>query len=505
MSGSRWWQLNSFEAPEQQQGAEGWRHWLADLRVLFGAVGVLMLVIIWSSTHYLVTREQAAIQRQVALSIVDVADTYEARVLRSLREIDATLKLVDLVASQQPAGILDTLQERDLLPPELIFSVSIVDAQGQVRESNSASGVAASVVLPSLSLAPGLFIAAFSNEGYEQFLFARVLSDVGHGSDPVWGILTVGADYFVSGYDSTTLGEQGVLAIVDAAHVARIARSGARLYSGVAMQLGVDEDALSREEVPFVSHWLDGERLTLVRSLYSFPLSIVVGISVDEKLASANAMVRRYWLRGATASLVALLILGVLAWQSLQLQRERQRVTDQRLRHAHYIEHLAFHDTLTNLPNRAHLSFLMRNALEQKQAGSGFALLFLDLDRFKSVNDSLGHEAGDRLLKLVAKRLVAAVREQDVVVRLGGDEFVILVRNVAQRELVARIASQLVATIQQPFALNRESCSISVSIGVAFFPDDGLDEQTLMKRADMAMYRAKQAGKNGVFFYAESS
>lgn len=465
---------------------------------------MLMLAIIWSSTHYLVTREQAAIKRQVELSILDVADTYEARVLRSLREIDSTLKLVDLVASQQQTGILDALQEYALLPPELIFSVGIVDAQGQVMESSGVWDGAASIVLPPLSLAPGLFIEAFSDEGRELFLFARLLSDVGYGNAPVWGILAVSADYFVSGYDAAALGERGVLALVDASHVTRVARSGDRLYSGVAMELSNDEDALGSGDAPFIAHWLGSERMTLVKPLYNFPLSVVVGISVDEKLASASPMIRRYWLRAVIASVVALLILGVLTWQSLQLQRERQRATDERLRHAHHIEHLAFHDTLTNLPNRVYLSFVMCKALEQKRDEGGFALLFLDLDRFKNVNDSLGHEAGDRLLELVAKRLVAAVREQDVVARLGGDEFVILVRSVTQREPVARIADQLVATIQEPFILHQETCSISVSIGVAFFPDDGLDEQTLMKCADIAMYRAKQAGKNAAFFYAES-
>jgi len=177
-------------------------------------------------------------------------------------------------------------------------------------------------------------------------------------------------------------------------------------------------------------------------------------------------------------------------------------VMDERLRHARHIEHLAFHDTLTQLPNRAYLSYVVDQAIGQhRESEEGFALLFLDLDRFKSVNDTQGHEAGDKLLRLVAKRLLASVREHDVVARLGGDEFVILLRNITQREPVTRITEQLVTAIQEPFALQGQTCLISVSIGVALFPHDGADEQTLMKRADAAMYRAKQAGKNTAYFH----
>lgn len=481
-----------------------WRHRLAEPLVLFSTIGLLMVLIIFSSAYFLVSREQEAVKRQIELSISDIADTYEARVLRSLREIDATLKLVDFVASQQRSGVIETLHERNLLPPELIFTVSLIDSQGVIKESTATQQAIQEGAFASLPQVPGLLVEAFSLEGRQQLLFARMLSD--SQESPAWVTLTVGADYFVSGYDADALGEQGLLALVDASNMTRIGRSGSQLYSSIVMDLPAHDEILNSGDTPFLTNWLGVERATVVRPLYLFPLSIVVGISVDEWLAGATQITQRYWQRAAVVSALALLIMGLLARLSIQLQRERQLVTDERLRHTQYIEHLAFHDTLTNLPNRAYFSYLVNQTIHQQDGQEGgFALLFLDLDHFKQINDSLGHDAGDQLLQVAAKRLVSAVREQDVVARLGGDEFVILLKNVTQREQVTRVTDHLIAAMQSPFALAGESCQISVSIGVALFPTDGENEKSLMKCADMAMYQAKKAGKNGMCFYTESA
>jgi hypothetical protein len=269
--------------------------------VLFGTVGLLIVLIIVSSTHYLVSREQAAIRRQIEHSIGDIADTYEARVLRSLREIDATLKLVDFVATQQRSDILTTLSERNLLPPGLIFSVSIVDGQGRVKESTSPWELATQGdTFPTLPDVTELVVEAFSAAGRQQLLFARKLSN--ESNVPEWVTLTVSADYFVSGYDAGSLGERGLLALVDAGNVTRIARSGSQLTSRTIMALPSYDEIMNSDDTPFLTHWMEVERMTLVRPLFRFPLSIVVGISVEEQLASAYPMARRYWLRALFVS-----------------------------------------------------------------------------------------------------------------------------------------------------------------------------------------------------------
>ncbi|WP_312017248.1 EAL domain-containing protein [Bradyrhizobium sp. AUGA SZCCT0176] len=163
------------------------------------------------------------------------------------------------------------------------------------------------------------------------------------------------------------------------------------------------------------------------------------------------------------------------------------------------IEHLATHDGLTDLPNRTMFSQLLNHSVKvAERQQRPFALLFIDLDRFKIINDSLGHEAGDALLVEMAKRLRGGLRANDVVARLGGDEFVILLNEVAEQQHAATVAHHLLSIISEPLELGGHECRVTASIGVAIFPKDGNDERDLMKNADSAMYLAKQEGKNHV-------
>ena len=160
------------------------------------------------------------------------------------------------------------------------------------------------------------------------------------------------------------------------------------------------------------------------------------------------------------------------------------------------LEHLAQHDALTDLPNRALFDDRMSVALAAaRRDDSQFALLFIDLDRFKPINDRLGHAAGDRVLKDVAERIRRNIRESDTAARIGGDEFVVLLRSIESRDDAARVAQKVREAIDQPFELEACSLTVSASIGLAIYPVDGLDAAALSRHADAAMYRAKDAGK----------
>ncbi|MCK6405203.1 MAG: EAL domain-containing protein [Rhodocyclaceae bacterium] len=168
------------------------------------------------------------------------------------------------------------------------------------------------------------------------------------------------------------------------------------------------------------------------------------------------------------------------------------------------IEYLANHDALTGLPNRTLLTDRVEQALASADRHQRrIALLFLDLDRFKTINDSLGHPAGDALLREITRRLLASVRETDTVSRLGGDEFVVLVTDLSDDETVAMIAQKILEVAQQPFRTEGHTLAVSVSIGIALSPTDGADFDTLLKRADTAMYHAKDAGRNTYRFFTE--
>jgi diguanylate cyclase (GGDEF)-like protein/PAS domain S-box-containing protein len=176
---------------------------------------------------------------------------------------------------------------------------------------------------------------------------------------------------------------------------------------------------------------------------------------------------------------------------------ERKRIEQQ-------INYMATHDALTGLPNRLMFSQLLNHAIRSAQRhGKQLAVLFIDLDRFKTINDSLGHEAGDRMLKEMARRFKRSLRAVDVVGRLGGDEFIILTEEVDELSQIANVAHKILTTTIQPIVLLGEECRVTASIGISIYPGDGTDEQTLIKNADIAMYFAKEEGKNNYQFYSK--
>ncbi|MBI2212346.1 MAG: EAL domain-containing protein [Acidobacteria bacterium] len=161
------------------------------------------------------------------------------------------------------------------------------------------------------------------------------------------------------------------------------------------------------------------------------------------------------------------------------------------------IRHLAYHDALTGLPNRLLFRDRLAVAIPQCQrAGRRLAVLFLDLDRFKVVNDTLGHNAGDQLLQQVAERLRECVRESDTIARIGGDEFILLIPMLGETEDAPRLAQKLLASIHQSFEIDGRELFTTTSIGVSVYPEDGTDAGTLIRNADTAMYQAKEKGRN---------
>ena len=163
---------------------------------------------------------------------------------------------------------------------------------------------------------------------------------------------------------------------------------------------------------------------------------------------------------------------------------------------------MAYHDSLTDLPNRAlfedRLAVTLAQAHRKKQTG---AVLFLDLDRFKVVNDTVGHAVGDQLLQSVAERLKGLVREGDTVARVGGDEFTLLLTEVERTEEVVGVAGRVLDALRQPWLLNGHEFRITASIGIAMFPNDGEDADSLLRNADTAMYRAKDQGRDNYMLY----
>ena len=176
----------------------------------------------------------------------------------------------------------------------------------------------------------------------------------------------------------------------------------------------------------------------------------------------------------------------------------------ERKEHEERVRHLAHHDFLTDLPNRMLLNDRLAQSIARAQrAGKQLAIMFLDLDRFKNVNDSLGHSVGDELLREVGRRLKACVRASDTVSRLGGDEFVVLIPEVSDLADVAVAAQKILDTVGRPYSIGGHELVSTPSVGVSVYPSDGQDVETLLRNADAAMYHAKELGRNNYQFFTQ--
>jgi diguanylate cyclase (GGDEF)-like protein len=185
------------------------------------------------------------------------------------------------------------------------------------------------------------------------------------------------------------------------------------------------------------------------------------------------------------------------------LRRRLRRINEELTSALQLIQKMATHDALTALPNRALFNETLVHAIAQAERhGRALALFFLDLDRFKNINDTLGHGTGDQVLQEVGRRLTAAVRASDLIARLGGDEFVLLVEDFRDTADLSDMAVKILAAFGPSFTVEGQELALSASVGICTFPNDGPDAQTLLSNADIAMYRAKEQGRNRHCFYA---
>jgi diguanylate cyclase (GGDEF)-like protein len=481
-------------------------------QILFPLIAVCLLTVIWGTVLGVVKVRHADAEHAAAASSRELLGTYEAQVVRALGEIDQTLNLVKFWPDRQAGRhTLSDLKSKGLLPPDLLFVVSIADRDGAIVESTRPTGllnVANQDTFRKQREGETFFIGQLPRgpTGEAKLQFSRRLNASNGAFDGVV-IVAVDADYFVSGYEPAKLGEHGVLGLLGADGVFRVRRTGDALFSGDAIDYtatvsGADADDM--DAVVTTSSWDGVRRWTSARELYGFPLAVLVGLSVDEQMASAHAQTRATLGWATAGSLLVVILTALLGHMSWRLVQGRLREGETKLAHAQRVEYLAYHDGLTGLPNRSMFSkSLSQSISEAHRYERRLAVAFLDLDRFKQINDTLGHEAGDQLLQEVAARLKGCVRDSDTVARLGGDEFVVLLPELEDENYASAVAQKILAATARPFTLMGQEFRVTASIGISTYPHDGLDEQTLTKNADIAMYQAKAEGRNNFQFYSE--
>jgi len=481
--------------------------------MLFPVLTLLVLALIWGGTLNLIHIERTDATAASAAAVLELVNTYEAQVVRALREIDQTLKLVKYVSETKgPDEALTELKARGLLPPDLLFVVSIVNANGRVV-ATTRPGRGPSSISPALQhglLADAMWVdepRANEASGEWTLQFGRALVDT-DGARAGAVLLAVDASYFVSSYDPSLLGKKGVLGLLGTDGVFRVRRTGESVTAGERIDYASAVPGADQEDPAVslsVNSWDGVRRFTGAHQLYEFPLAVIGGLSETEQLVGARHHALVYLWRAAIGSALLVLLSALLGRMSWQLARSRARETEAKLKHAQRVEYLAYYDGLTALPNRSLFNKLLSQAISQaKRHHRQLAVAFIDLDRFKQINDTLGHEAGDELLKQVASRLKGCLRDGDVVARLGGDEFVVLLTELVEEKNAATVAQKIIIMIAKPFVLLGHEFRVTASIGISTYPTDGLDEQTLTKNADIAMYQAKEDGKNQFQFYSEA-
>jgi diguanylate cyclase (GGDEF)-like protein len=483
--------------------------------ILYPAIAVLALAAIWGTTLNLIEGERAAAEHTAAVSAHQLAETYEAQVVRALREIDQTLMIVKYANDVWgPQDVLQKLKARALLPPTLVFVVSIADSEGNVVASTRPSiraNVADQDIFQRQRQRQADVLAVgrprpSPDPGEWEVQFSRRLS-APDGRFSGIAMISVAAGYFVSGYDATQFGEHGMIGILGTDGVFRAWRSGDTVSAGDRTDFSAvaahAEDETGTQALLTTNTWDGMRRYTRARQLYDFPLAVIVGLAADEQLAATRRDSHTYLWRATASSALLILIVAVLGRMSRQLALSRQRAVEEHIAHAERVEYLAYHDGLTTLPNRRLFSELLRQSINQAvRHDRQLAVLFLDLDHFKHINDTRGHEAGDQLLQEVATRLKACLRGSDTVARLGGDEFVVLLPELDEEKYVHTVAQKILSAVAMPFVLSGKEYRVTASIGISAYPQDGLDEKTLIKNADSAMYQAKKAGHNKFQFYS---
>ncbi len=604
--------------------------------LLFPAFSIFVLAVIWVATTLLIKAERKEAERASGVLTQELLATYEAQATRALREIDQTLKVVKYAneSTGRPQGLSD-LKSRGLLPPDLLFVVLIADTNGRVLTSSRPSksrqeidGKLMNVLRHSDGIAVSTpFPGTVTTEPLIQF-GRRLAGPDGSFAGVV--AVSVAADYFVSGYEPSKLGADGVLAVLGVDGIFRAKRTGGKSSFGAAVDYATAAPNAESDEgqaMVVVNAWDGVRRYTGARKLYDFPLTVIVGLSEHEQLATYHNKTNVYLAWAAAGSVILIFfatVVGTLGWRlerSRQLSIDASKSTEDSLRVAaaafesqeamiitdarnvilqvnqafmtntgysasealgktprlirsdrhdkifqqsmwdslnstgvwkgelwnrhkdgtefpawstisavknahgevtHYvgshfditarkqaekqINHLAYFDQLTGLPNRTLLLERLSTRRNSLRDDSYSAMLFIDLDNFKRLNDTLGHGMGDALLIQVAQRLTKCVRGEDTVARLGGDEFVVLLFGLGVDRTVAAtltesIGQKILSSTHQPYPLGNVNYRCSSSIGATLFKGEQLSIDDLMKQSDLAMYRSKAAGRNSFCFF----
>jgi diguanylate cyclase (GGDEF)-like protein len=483
--------------------------------------GVAVIAMLWGAVFLKFWQDERTDLVDAERTSESFAMVFEENVLRSIDELDNMLSYLrhNIELRKDPANYRNILNTVDM-PRDIVVQMSIIDAHGIMRDSTAGPQPA-----PPIDLSDREHYTAQRDNKEDQLFISKPLIGRASGkwsvqlsrrflnADGTFGGVVVASldpDHFTKFYDKVDLASSGVISLIGSDGVIR---SAGGIASDLKMGQNISSSALftrmqsglnSTFEMPDSA--TGRVQLVALRKIKGQPLWVSVGLDKDEALASSFADLR---LDSWGAALLTLLILAAMEvmFRTEAGAQQKAKELEQTLG---TMAQLASEDSLTGLLNlrgfRTALAEAQEKHRDERAAPDGvdYAILILDLDRFKLINDTLGHRVGDLLLQETARRLRATLRSTDVLARLGGDEFGVIVDCVKARGALDDLANCLIKTMREPFDLGGYRVLTTVSVGVAVSPSDGDKADDLVVAADLALYTAKEHNRDGYQFYHAS-
>jgi diguanylate cyclase (GGDEF)-like protein len=487
--------------------------------------GLSMIAACWIGVAFVMSIERGKVLEGAVQQSENLVRLFEDNTVQTFERFDRTILLLRKSLEDDPDHFdLREWAKRTALVGELTIQIAVIGADGYVTATT------AEYTGPPLYLGDREHFRAHVDTDQDKLFISTPVLGRASGKwsiqfsrrlrrpDGGFGgviVISIDPNFVEKFYETVDLGKEGSVALRNLDNVVLAARGVLAHALGVQVNRRLFSEALVH---PTAGHyWSEGQhdgvnRLVAYRVSDRFPLVFTIGRS-DRDIFKSNQRNRMIYL--AVAIIITVLVLIAMAfgvYHQVRLDRIRDNLrrseaqardrAQQLELQSREIAHIAHHDILTGLANRVLLHERIDQAFARaRRDRESFAVLCVDLDRFKVANDTLGHQAGDALLRQVAGRLGQCVREVDTVARVGGDEFVVLQANVAGAEDVTPLAVRILRSVSAPYDVDGNPVVISASIGIAVAPFDGTDADKLLSHADLALYRAKANGRNDFCFF----
>ncbi|MGF6966764.1 diguanylate cyclase (GGDEF)-like protein [Paraburkholderia sp. WC7.3g] len=466
------------------------------------ALGVLVLILLWTVIFARLSVERDATYREAMASSAILSAALEQHTIKAIHQVDQITRFVKYEFEKTPNHFdLASTVEKGVVQSETLVQVSIIDEHGRLLATT------AELNPVHIDLSDREHFKVHEHENDDQLYISKpVLGRVSghwtlqmtrrlnHPDGSFAGVIVVSEDpgYFTSDfYNNAAIGREGVIAVISDRGTVLARRTGNTSKASSTFTASGTYPTSEHVSGTYVDSIDNVTRIVSYRHIDGYPLGVLVGLSQGEEFADYNHTRNVYLLMAGFISLAMLSFFAVATGLIGKLLGREREMTQ-----------LVEYDLLTGLRNRYATLQALRHDVAQPFSLGRLAILFIDLDNFKTVNDTLGHNAGDIVLQMTASRLATAVGENGTLSRIGGDEFVVVIKGDDVEKRAVVLAEAAAEAFSKPFEVRGSSFVLHASIGIALYSVANESEIDLLKKADLAMYSAKDAGKNCYQFYS---